>query len=107
MIKKPNFFKGNPIRLENGAIIIPLIQATRRTYACEGMIECQKKTRWAKCLHQEKCIDAVQKFDGFSCEDCPLKDKSEHAFTFSQARALQDALQCSELWSEAFKDGAK
>ncbi|MDQ1283689.1 MAG: hypothetical protein QG620_37 [Patescibacteria group bacterium] len=102
--KEPHFFKGSPIHLGNGAVVTPIIR-NKKSKKADKLISFLQGARWIRCLHQKDCINATQSYDGFSCENCPLKGKLEHTFAFNKARATQDALQCAELLLEAFKGG--
>jgi hypothetical protein len=115
VIKKPDFVKGSPIHLENGAVITPINKTVRKAPISDAMIEYLKKTRWIKCKFQDKCIDALyggmsapETYDGFSCESCPHQGKEVgNLFVLGVDRAaiIEDALGCARLWREVHRQG--
>jgi len=97
------FKKLETIKLSNGAVITPVERLGKDPEAIEEMIDYLKKTRWAECRIQGDCIDAVQEFDGFSCEKCPLRNRTENAICFTQEKATEDADSCARLLQEAYR----
>ncbi len=76
--KGNGFIKEKEIHLFNGAIIVPLLKK-RRKYESVEMIEYLKENRWIRCKFQAICINNAIKYDGFSCERCPLSEKKENS----------------------------
>jgi len=100
--KRGGFYKGSPIRLKNGAVIVPVSRWFKSIREGDELILFLQNSRWIRCEHQSDCIEATQNWEGFSCESCPFVGKSEHAFHFDQARATYDALRCYELLTAAY-----
>ncbi len=74
--KRCGFSKGSPIRLKNGAVIVPVSRQGKSIREGDELILFLQKSRWTKCKHQSDCIEATQDWDGFSCESCPFEGKS-------------------------------
>lgn len=61
MREDDGFRKCQEIKLENGAVIIPVVKTVRKTEHCEGMVNYLKKARWTKCKFQIECINALDR----------------------------------------------
>ena len=76
--KDNGFIKKEEIHLSNGAVIVPLLKK-RKYYESVEMKDYLEENRWIRCKFQSLCINNAIKYDGFSCERCPLSGKAENS----------------------------
>ncbi len=108
MTRAKGFHKEEEIRLEDGAVIVPIRKNGSQQADTEKMIDYLMNSRWSECKFAERCLEEIVKFDrvirydGFSCERCPLRDREENVLQMTPEVLNEYAIGCSALIAEAF-----
>jgi len=103
MEKNQGFVKSVTVRLDFGAIITPIKRANQSPQGNQNFINYLERNSWGRCKFRDQCIDAVLEFDGFSCENCPLRDKPENFHFITYEEEVDEARKCTMLLNFIFQ----